>query len=110
MGTIQVFKGDGGRFMRGIGMGSAPNANDDTSQGWDEYDEWITTAGLKYTCTSASNGAATWVLHAPLPGSLAAGDLFYWTGTAMARLAIGTNAQILGINAGATAPEWEADD
>jgi hypothetical protein len=46
------------------------------------------------------------------PASMAAGDMLYATGVGntIDNLAIGTATQILGVNAGATAPEWEADD
>ena len=39
-------------------------------------------------------------------GSDAAGDTMYYNGTDYARLAKGTTAQVLSMNAGATAPEW----
>jgi hypothetical protein len=39
-------------------------------------------------------------------GSDVAGDILYYDGTNYVRLAKGTAAQILAINAGATAPEW----
>ena len=42
-------------------------------------------------------------------GSDAAGDIMYYNGTNYIRLAKGTAAQVLTINAGATAPEWAAD-
>ena len=41
-------------------------------------------------------------------GSDAAGDTMYYNGTDYARLAKGTAAQVLTMNAGATAPEWAA--
>ena len=45
-------------------------------------------------------------LKALNPGTTA-GDLDYYTsGTAKARVAIGTNGQLLRVNSGATAPEW----
>lgn len=45
-------------------------------------------------------------LYALSPGTTA-GDLDYYTsGTAKARLGIGTAGQVLAVNAGATAPEW----
>jgi hypothetical protein len=37
---------------------------------------------------------------------LAAGDIFYYNGTQVVRLAKGSAAQTLKMNAGATAPEW----
>ena len=39
-------------------------------------------------------------------GSDVAGDILYYDGTDYVRLAKGTAAQVLAINAGATAPEW----
>ena len=41
-----------------------------------------------------------------VPDSVAAGDIFYWNGTTLVRLAKGTASQTLKMNAGATAPEW----
>ena len=41
-----------------------------------------------------------------VPDSIAAGDIFYWNGTTLVRLAKGTGGQTLKMNAGATAPEW----
>jgi len=41
-----------------------------------------------------------------IPDSVAAGDIFYWNGTTLVRLAKGTASQTLKMNAGATAPEW----
>ncbi len=38
----------------------------------------------------------------------AAGDIAYWNGSNWIRLAKGTATQVLGMNSGATAPEWEA--
>ena len=40
------------------------------------------------------------------PDSVAAGDVFYWNGTTLVRLAKGTAGQVLTMNGGATAPEW----
>lgn len=45
-----------------------------------------------------------------LPTLGAAGALNYSNGIRFVNLPIGTAAQILGVNADATAPEWEADD
>ncbi|RWM66906.1 MAG: hypothetical protein EOR82_28210 [Mesorhizobium sp.] len=54
----------------------------------------------------AGDGAAT-KIFAPLPASVAAGDVFYATGAkVVARLAKGTAGQTLRMNSGATAPEW----
>lgn len=41
-----------------------------------------------------------------VPDSIAAGDIFYWNGTTLVRLAKGTQGQVLKMNTGATAPEW----
>lgn len=43
-------------------------------------------------------------------GSDAAGDIMYYDGTNYVRLAKGTAGQVLEMNAGATAPEWDTDD
>jgi hypothetical protein len=43
-------------------------------------------------------------------GSDAQGDVMYYDGTNWVRLAKGTAGQVLEMNAGATAPEWDADD
>lgn len=48
----------------------------------------------------------TWREEATFNQGAAAGDLFYHNGTNIIRLAKGTAAQILAMNAGATAPEW----
>ncbi|RWP23771.1 MAG: hypothetical protein EOR01_07745 [Mesorhizobium sp.] len=54
----------------------------------------------------AGDGAGT-KIFAPLPASVAAGDVFYATGAkVVARLAKGTEGQTLRMNSGATAPEW----
>ena len=46
-------------------------------------------------------------IFAPLPASVAAGDVFYATGAKiLARLAKGTAGQVLQMNTGATAPQW----
>jgi hypothetical protein len=42
-----------------------------------------------------------------IPGSSAAGDILYHNGTSYVRLAKGTAGQVLTMNAGATAPEWQ---
>ena len=41
-----------------------------------------------------------------VPDSIAAGDIFYWNGTTLVRLAKGTAGQVLTMNTGAIAPEW----
>lgn len=43
-------------------------------------------------------------------GSDAQGDVMYYNGTDWVRLAKGTAGQVLEMNAGATAPEWDTDD
>ena len=43
---------------------------------------------------------------AALIANLAVGDIIYFDGTNLVRLAIGTAGQSLKVNAGATAPEW----
>lgn len=43
-------------------------------------------------------------------GSDAQGDVMYYDGTNWVRLAKGAAGQVLEMNAGATAPEWDADD
>lgn len=42
--------------------------------------------------------------------SEAEGDVMYYNGTDWVRLAIGTPGQVLEVNAGGTAPEWDTDD
>lgn len=44
------------------------------------------------------------------PASAVAGDVQYFDGTEWVRLAKGTAGQVLEMNAGATAPEWDTDD
>ncbi|MBU3262055.1 hypothetical protein KPG71_18700 [Roseovarius sp. PS-C2] len=41
-----------------------------------------------------------------LPGGLAAGDMFYWNGTALVRIPAGTNGQALIYDASLTKPKW----
>ncbi|MER8464187.1 hypothetical protein [Mesorhizobium sp. M1396] len=72
----------------------APTAEGDIQ--WDTDDNVIV----------VGDGAATQIF-APLPASVATGDVFYATGgKSLARLAKGTASQQLRMNAGATAPEW----
>ncbi len=40
------------------------------------------------------------------PSGIAQGDIFYWNGSTLVRLPLGTAGQALKVNAGATAPEW----
>lgn len=55
------------------------------------------------------DGAAASVFP-KLPASVAAADLFYASGArTLARLAKGTAGQLLAMNSGASAPEWQAD-
>jgi hypothetical protein len=42
-----------------------------------------------------------------LIADLAAGDIIYHDGTKFCRLPIGTAGQVLTVNTGATAPEWQ---
>lgn len=57
----------------------------------------------------SSTNAVVWELRMRgAPADLTAGDLLYFDGTDLVRLAIGTAGQILSVNAGATAPEWAA--
>ena len=62
------------------------------------------------TDTTISRGAAGFIAvegnRVPSPASQASGDLLYRGATEWARLAKGTAAQVLTMNAGATAPEW----
>lgn len=44
------------------------------------------------------------------PASAVAGDVMYFDGTEWVRLAKGLAGQVLEMNAGATAPEWDTDD
>ena len=60
----------------------------------------VTSGGGGSLVANAVNGT-----HIAL-GSDAAGDVMYYNGTDYIRLAKGTAAQVLTINAGATAPEW----
>lgn len=64
------------------------------------------------TDTTVSRGAAGFIAvegnRVPSPASQAAGDILYRDTTEWARLAKGTAAQVLTMNAGATAPEWAA--
>lgn len=53
------------------------------------------------------NGASTWSDSAM---GTAAGDIQYYDGTNWVKLAKGTAGQVLEMNAGATAPEWDTDD
>lgn len=53
----------------------------------------------------ASNGAVT-VSDLTITGETA-GDILYFNGTNWVRLPIGTAGQVLTVNAGATAPEWQ---
>lgn len=62
------------------------------------------------TDTTLSRGAAGFIAiegnRVPSPASQASGDLLYRGATEWERLAKGTAAQVLTMNAGATAPEW----
>ena len=60
-------------------------------------------AGVHGAVARASMGTAPFVL-----GSDADGDMYYRASSKLARLAKGTAYQHLGVNSGATAPEWQA--
>jgi hypothetical protein len=66
--------------------------------------------------TSAGGSLATTIADNAVDGtdisltSEAAGDIMYFNGTDWVRLAKGTAGQVLEMNAGATAPEWDTDD
>ena len=64
------------------------------------------------TDTTLSRGAAGFIAvegnRVPSPASQASGDLLYRGATEWERLAKGAAAQVLTMNAGATAPEWAA--
>lgn len=64
------------------------------------------------TDTTISRGAAGFIAvegnRVPSPAAQASGDLLYRGATEWERLAKGTAAQVLTMNAGATAPEWAA--
>lgn len=63
------------------------------------------------TDTTLSRGAAGFLAvegkRVPSPASQAAGDTLYRGSTEWERLALGTAGQVLTVNAGATAPEWQ---
>jgi hypothetical protein len=68
-------------------------------------------ATLATTATTANAVANNSVTGAGIAlGSQAAGDVMYYDGTDWVRLAKGTAGQVLEMNAGATAPEWDTDD
>jgi hypothetical protein len=76
-----------------------------TNYGWDTPDDTdLVKDGAAAIRTLGSSADTT--VKALSPGTTA-GDLDYYTsGTAKARLGIGTAGQILQVNSGATAPEW----
>jgi hypothetical protein len=68
-------------------------------------------ATLATTATTANAVANNSVTGAGIAlASQAAGDIMYYDGTDWVRLAKGTAGQVLEMNAGATAPEWDTDD
>ena len=85
-------------------------------------DDVVSSGGSSYVCILASQGNAVsngtyWQIMSSAGtngndadllsiGSTAQGDLYYNSGSAIARLAKGTAAQELRMNSGATAPEW----
>jgi len=62
------------------------------------------------TATFGSGGATSVSVTGLTISSQAAGDVLYFNGTSWVRLAKGTAGQVLEMNAGATAPEWDTDD
>jgi len=99
--TVRVWAISGGGVNQGTiilkqSANPTPTAEGDIQ--WDTDDNII----------AVGDGAAT-QLFIPIPASTAAGDLLYLSGAkAAARLAKGTAAQMLEMNAGATAPQWGA--
>jgi hypothetical protein len=69
-----------------------------------------------YAASGSEGGSATSVADNSVDGtdialgSDAAGDVMYYDGTNWVRLPKGTAGQVLEMNAGETAPEWDSDD
>jgi hypothetical protein len=99
-GTLAVSK----NYLSGH---TAPTANDDSGDGFSVGSIWLdTTADRAYICLDASVGSAVWLeITHPLTTQ---GDILYYDGSALVRLAKGTATQVLTMNAGETAPEWAA--
>lgn len=67
----------------------------------------VTTAAGSFATTIADNAVDGTDIAL---GSDTAGDIMYYNGTDWVRLPIGSAGQVLEVNAGATAPEWDTDD
>jgi hypothetical protein len=82
-----------------------PTVDYDVDGGWIVGSIILNTTDDKaWICLDNTDGAAVWkeISH-PMT---TAGDVLYFNGTLLTRLAIGTADQVLTVNAGATAPEW----
>ena len=78
-----------------------------TNYGWDTPDDTDLVKDGAAAIRTLGSSADTTVKNLN-PGTTA-GDIDYYTsGTAKARIAIGTAGQVLQVNSGATAPEWAA--
>jgi hypothetical protein len=83
-----------------------PNVNYDVDADWEPGSLLINTTGKRaWMDLDNTDAAAIWreITH-PMT---TAGDVLYFNGTLLTRLAIGTAGQRLTVNAGATAPEWQ---
>lgn len=113
--VYRLFASDG--FLSKFDATAAPGVTNDLDEGYGAGSLWLdATNNNTYICESAANGAAVWHQLNGGSGSVAtdaifdaAGDLVQGTGSnTSARLAIGTAAQVLQVNSGATAVEWGA--
>ena len=78
-----------------------------TNYGWTTPDDTDLVKDGAAAISTLGSSADTTVFNLS-PGTTA-GDLDYYTsGTAKARIGIGTVVQVLTVNSGATAPEWAA--
>ena len=101
---LDVSDGSSGQYLTTNGAGVLSFATDSTNVGGTSVGGDVTgTVSNIQIAANAVDGT-----HIAL-GSDAAGDIMYYNGTNYIRLAKGTAAQVLTINAGATAPEWAAD-
>ena len=101
---LDVSDGSSGQYLTTNGAGVLSFATDSTNVGGTSVGGDVTgTVANIQIAANAVDGT-----HIAL-GSDAAGDIMYYNGTNYIRLAKGTAAQVLTINAGATAPEWAAD-
>ena len=101
---LDVSDGSSGQYLTTNGAGVLSFATDSTNVGGTAVGGDVTgTVSNIQIAANAVDGT-----HIAL-GSDAAGDIMYYNGTNYIRLAKGTAAQVLTINAGATAPEWAAD-